>query len=59
MSTELVANLCNIMTAFQTKLVPSLLHFEKLIHGGPDLGKSIVTTRMCFRYKNLTCLLKN
>jgi hypothetical protein len=37
----------------------SLLHFEKIVHGGLDQGKSIVTSRMCSRYKNHTRLLQN
>jgi hypothetical protein len=38
-------------SAFQTKLVRSCYILKKHIHDGPDLGKNIITIRMCFQHK--------
>jgi hypothetical protein len=56
---ELVAKpLQHIEFAFQTKLVRVCYILTNLVHGGPNLGKNIVTSYMGFRYINHMRLLQ-
>jgi hypothetical protein len=55
---KLVANLCNILSMlFKQNIIHVCYIFKKVVHGRPDLCKNIVTSHICFSYKNLTYLL--
>jgi hypothetical protein len=40
----------HLESSFQTKLVWVCYIMKQLVYVGPDLGKNIATTRMCFHY---------
>jgi hypothetical protein len=56
---KLVVNHCNILSMlFKQKIVRVCYIFKQIVHGRLDLDENIITSRICFRYKNFTHLLE-